>query len=402
MSRPLRVLMVAARYLPDLGGIETHIDEVAGRIDARDDIEVTVLATDRTRSRPTSEVRGGVQVLRVPAWPAEKDYYLAPGVARVVADRSRWDLVHCQGVHTPVPIVAMTAARRARLPYLMTFHTGGHSLAHRNAMRALQWRAIGPLLRRADALVGVSAFEAELLRREARLGDTAMTVIRNGGSLPPSTPGVVPVPGRVLSTGRLERYKGHHRAVEALPHLLEHDPAAHLVVLGTGPYQGELQALAERLGVADKVDIRSVAPTDRVGMADELAAASVVAALSDYEAHPVAVMEALVAGRPVVGVDIAGIGDLVAEGWVHPVAPTATARQVAAALREVALAPGVEASTNVDISTLPTWDTCADQLAEVYLDIATRTGARSRSASGTSSRTVSGTTGGAASGTAAP
>jgi glycosyltransferase involved in cell wall biosynthesis len=338
---------------------------VAGRINARDDIDVTVLATDRTRARPRSEVRGGVQVLRVPAWPAEKDYYLAPGVARVVADRSRWDLVHCQGVHTPVPIVAMTAARRARLPYLMTFHTGGHSLAHRNAMRALQWRAIGPLLRRADALVGVSAFEAELLRREA------------------ATPGVSPVPGRVLSTGRLERYKGHHRALEALPHLLEHDPAAHVVVLGAGPYQGELQALAERLGVADKVDIRSVAPTDRVGMADELAAASVVAALSDYEAHPVAVMEALVAGRPVVGVDIAGIGDLVAEGWVHPVAPTATAAQVAAALREVALAPGVEASTHVDISTLPTWDTCADQLAEVYLDVATRTGARSTSAGGT-------------------
>ena len=374
MSSPLRVLMVAARYLPDLGGIETHIDEVAGRINARDDIEVTVLATDRTRSRPVSEVRGGVQVVRVPAWPAEKDYYLAPGVAKVVGDRSRWDVVHCQGVHTPVPIVAMLAAQRAGLPYLMTFHTGGHSLAHRNAMRSLQWRVIGPLLRRADALIGVSAFEAELLRSEAHLGDRPMTVIRKGGSLPPATPGVVPVPGRVLSTGRLERYKGHHRAIEALPYLLEHDPAAHVVVLGTGPYEGELAALAQRLGVADKVDIRSVAPTDRVGMADELAAAGVVAALSDYEAHPVAVMEALVAARPVVGVDIAGIGDLVAEGWVHPVAPTATAPQVAAALLEVALAPGAVGSTHVDVSKLPTWDTCADQLADVYLDVAARRG----------------------------
>ena len=51
-AEPLRVLMVSARYLPDMGGIETHVHEVSRRLAKTGDFEITVLATDRTRSRP--------------------------------------------------------------------------------------------------------------------------------------------------------------------------------------------------------------------------------------------------------------------------------------------------------------------------------------------------------------
>ena len=58
------------------------------------------------------------------------------------------------------------------------------------------------------------------------------------------------MPGRIVSVGRVERYKGHHKAIEALPHLLETHPEAHVQVLGSGPYEPELLALAESLGRA--------------------------------------------------------------------------------------------------------------------------------------------------------
>ena len=64
--RPLRVLMVCARYLPDLGGIEMHVNEVARRLAAINEFDVTVLTTDRTRERPPVEVLEGVTILRVP------------------------------------------------------------------------------------------------------------------------------------------------------------------------------------------------------------------------------------------------------------------------------------------------------------------------------------------------
>src|SRR6266567_2391063 len=109
-AKALRVLMVSARYLPDMGGIETHVHEVARRLNGTNELDITVLATDRTRTRPRREVVDGVSIMRVPAWPRNRDYYLAPGIATVVGQRDRWDLIHCQGIHTPVPALAMMAA----------------------------------------------------------------------------------------------------------------------------------------------------------------------------------------------------------------------------------------------------------------------------------------------------
>lgn len=354
--------MVAARYLPDMGGIEMHVHEVSRRLAATGDFEITVLATDRTRSRPRREVIDGVTVLRVPAWPGDRDYYLAPGIAGVVGQRGRWDIVHCQGIHTPVPVLAMTAAGLARLPYLVTFHTGGHTLAHRNALRSVQWRLVGPLLRRATALVAVSRFEAETLSAQARLGGKPVSVIRNGGTLPPPAPGTRVVPGRIVSCGRLERYKGHHRVIEALPDVVRGNPDAHLVIIGRGPYEAELRASAGRHGVADRVTITQLPPADREAMATAMAEAAVVAALSDYEAHPVAVMEALSVGRPVVGYDVAGIGDLVAEKLVRGVTPGSPPSAVADQLLQAMSLQ--QAGTAA--SELPTWDTSASELGQLY------------------------------------
>ena len=360
-ERPLRVLMVCPRYLPDVGGTEMHIHEVAPRLSALGGFEITVLATDRSRRLPRQEVVEGIPVLRVPSWPRQRDYYVAPGIAAVISQR-RWDLVHCQGIHTPVPLLAMLSARRAGIPYLVTFHTGGHSATLRNAVRSTQWRLSGRLLRNAVSLIAVSRFEAAVLRRDARLGEKRVIVIRNGGALPAPRPGTVAVPGRIVSAGRLERYKGHHRAIQALPHVMREIPEAHLLILGTGPYKSNLYELARHLGVSDRVSIRYVAPADRQSMATRLAESSVVAALSDYEAHPVAVMEALCAGRPVVGCDSGGLGELVAAGWVHGVPPGAPAAAVAKELIKAMSSPSL-----VDRAQLPSWDSCVDQLAHVYL-----------------------------------
>lgn len=362
---PLRVLQVCARFLPDMGGIETHVDEVSRRLAARGDIELTVLGTDRTRSRPRREVRDGFEVIRVPAWPKNRDYYLAPGVYSAVR-RGEWDLVHCQGIHTPVPLIAMAAARSALIPYLVTFHTGGHSSNGRNALRSLQWKAIGPLVRGASHLVGVSRSEARIFQQRAGADTTRLSVIRNGGGLPLGPQSILPVSGKIVSSGRLERYKGHHRVIAALPHVRRLVPGAHLEILGAGPFKADLHRIAMETGVADAVTIRHIDPQDRGGMAAALASAQVVAAFSDYEAHPVAVMEALTTGRPVVGYNIAGMADLVEDGLVRGITPGTAPAEAAQALVDAMAAPARV------LADLPTWDTCVESLVRVYQSIVER------------------------------
>ena len=303
-----------------------------GRPARRRGFDLEVLTTDRTGKLPRTERVDGYLVRRFRAYPAGRDWYFSPGLFWA-ALRARYDVVHVQGVHTLVPPLAMIAAIVRRTPFLLTFHTGGNSSAFREKARAHPVpAALAAAAPRAHADRGLRTTRRGGSRRSCGLPEGAITVIRNGGSLPPVRAAVTPEPGLVVSVGRLERYKGHHKAIEALPHLLERHPEARVEILGAGPYEPELRALADELGVGDRVTIRFIPPMDRSLMADCVARAGVMTLLSDYEAHPVAVMEALTAGRPAVVSRTSGLTELADLGWAVGVdqhaAPAETARAI--------------------------------------------------------------------------
>ncbi|WP_411283315.1 glycosyltransferase family 4 protein [Lapillicoccus sp.] len=367
-----RILHVVQRFFPEMGGTETHVAEVAGRLARRGEFEVTVLATDRSGDLPRSHSMGDYDVIRRRSWPRNGDLYLSPGLAAAVA-RGGWDLVHFQGVHTFVPPVGMLAARAARIPYVLTFHSGGHSSRARSGIRSTQWRVLTPLLRGADQLIAVSRFERSHFAGATGIDASRFTVIPNGGALPPVATGVLPRPGRIISSGRLEHYKGHHRAIEALALIRREIPTADLVILGSGSYEAQLRALAQELGVADAVDIRHLPPSDRAAMAHELGSASVMAALSSYEAHPVGIMEAVTLGLPVVGFDVAGTGDLVEDELVTGIPLDASTEAVAAALTSALRATAERGGRHQPLAIeLPTWETTTDGVTAVYRDVLSR------------------------------
>jgi glycosyltransferase involved in cell wall biosynthesis len=354
----IRVGMVSTRAQPEIGGVEAHVAEVAGRLVAQG-YELELLTTDRKGDLPKVERHpDGYTVRRFRSYPRHRDYYFSPGLFLAVL-RSKVDLIHVQGVHTAVPPATMLAAWLRRRPYLLTFHTGGHSSALRERTRGLQWRILAPLLRRANRLIGVSVYEGRRFDEILGWAPGTITVIRNGGSLPHVD--VPKVPGRIISVGRVERYKGHHKAIEALPHLLPAHPDAHVQVLGAGPYEADLLSLAESLGVRDRVSIEFIPPVDRALMAQRVAAASVMTLLSDYEAHPVSVMEALTAGTPAVVSRTSGLTELADAGLVVGVDQDATPAETAAAI-----ASQLEHPVLPDPASLPTWETCVAGVADTY------------------------------------
>ena len=358
-----RVGMIATRCQPEIGGVESHVAEVAGRLVGHG-YDLEILTTDRSGDLPRVErTDEGYVIRRFRAYPASRDWYFSPGLFRA-ALRARYDVVHVQGVHTLVPPMAMIAALLRRRPYVLTFHTGGNSSSFRENARSTQWRILAPLLRRADRLIGVSVFEGRRFDEVLGWAPGTIRVIRNGGSLPAVGESVVRVPGRIVSVGRVERYKGHHRAIEALPHLLRTHPEAHLQVLGSGPYEPDLLALADALGVRDRVSVELVPPVDRALMGERMAAASVLTLLSDYEAHPVAVMEALTASTPAVVSRTSGLTELADLGWVVGVDQGATPEETAAAI-----ARQLDDPLLPDPAVLPTWETCVAGVADTYDEI---------------------------------
>ncbi len=371
-SSALSVLLVAARYFPYMGGVETHVYEVGRRL-ARAGVEVTILTTDVSGQLPPIEKSEGMLILRVHAWPANRDYYFAPGIYRVIT-RGRWDLIHCQGYHNLVAPLAMLTAWRANIPYVLTFHSAGHSSRLRNALRGLQWMILRPLLSRARRLIGVTEFEAEFFRERLRLPAEQFVVIPNGAHLPE-----VPEPAEgatdeeddsslIVSIGRLERYKGHQRVIAALPKVQRQVPNVRLRIVGAGPYESALQKLARKLGVAERVEIRAVPPGDRGGMASLIVRADLVTLLSEYESQGIAVMEALALQRPVLVTGTSALQELANCGLARTVPLDSTPEEVATAIASQLRQPLVP--VNVE---LPTWDDCAADLLALYQAVTRRT-----------------------------
>ena len=363
----LKLLMTTARYFPFMGGTESHTYEVSRRL-ARAGVDVTILTTDPTGRLPRAEEREGVQIQRVRALPAQQDYYFAPGVYQTIV-HGNWNIVHCQGTHTLVAPLAMLAAWRARIPYVVTFHTGGHSSGWRNALRGIQWQTLRPLFARADRLIGVSQYEIDLFQTKLGLPRERFVLIPNGSHLPkPSSQEPARSPNTlIISVGRLERYKGHHRMIAALPKVAEQCPDVRLVILGTGPYESELKRIAQDARVADRVEFRAIPAGNREEMASLLAQAALVVLFSEYEAHPVAVMEALALGRPVLVADTSGLRELAERRLVRTIPldskPAEIASAVIAQLRDPLIPESVQ---------LPTWQDCASSLLTEYHSICKR------------------------------
>jgi len=219
--------------------------------------------------------------------------------------------------------------------------------------------------------VAVASFEIDEYARELRLPRERFVLIPNGVDLPePSSDGAVldtlprgaPL---IASVGRLEEYKGHQRVLAAFPEVLAAEPGARLWIAGSGPYEPELHRLAATLGVADRVDIRAVAAGDRGVMAAALARTDVVVLLSEFETHPIAALEALSVGRPLVVADGSGLGELAARGLARAIpigaSPHVAAEAILRELRDPLPAGELD---------LPTWDDCAAGLLELYTSVA--------------------------------
>ncbi|RVD14631.1 glycosyltransferase family 4 protein [Mesorhizobium sp. M4B.F.Ca.ET.017.02.2.1] len=358
----MRILMVAARCYPFMGGTETHIQEVGPRLVARGHA-VDVLTTDPSGELPVEEEVRGMHVQRVPAWPRELDLYVAPGIYTAIR-RGTWDLIHFQGYSSFVVPIGLLAAVRGHVPFVLTFHSGGHSSRLRNAVRSTQHMLLRPLVARAARLIGVSEFEADFFSGRMGVPRERFVVIPNGAAMPAPSPGVKVDPHLIVSGGRLERYKGHHRAIAALPELIRRLPDVRLHIVGTGPYEGELRRFVATLGLEKRVTIAGIPGSQRQRMADLLASAGLFVLFSEYEAHPVAVMEALSLRRPVLVTDTSGLRELAANGLCRAIACNAGPAELAAAMAEE-----LEAHREVPDLALPDWDACAQALSDVYRDV---------------------------------
>lgn len=364
--RPLRILTVTPLSPLAQGGVERHVMEVTRRLAAAPDTKVEVLCTEPGGPKLREEERDGVRIRILGSWPVNRDWCFAPRLWGEIAS-AKPDVIHVQSYHTAVAPLAMLRALTLRTPYVVTFHGGGHSSGLRNRLRRAQRLLMRPLLSRAARLVAVARFEIDEYSRELRLPAERFALIPNGTELAFSAAGPPRRNGRptFATIGRLERYKGHHRVLAALPEVLRLEPKAKLLIVGSGPYEAELRRQAAELDLGDAVEFTSVPGDQPEAMAELLRRVSLVVLLSEFETHPLVALEAAAAGCRLLVADTGGLSELAGDGFARAVPLDEAPQQVGEAVVEELGLPPQDKSPP-----LTSWDECAAELMALYRSLA--------------------------------
>jgi len=351
--------MVSPQYSDLMGDFQASIHEVSSRLAAMGH-RVTLLAKDQHRQLFDVEGRLARHSSRGGSPLQSGDSASSSIYRRIYA--GDYDLVHVQGCDTIAAPLGILAALRKRIPFVITFHSRSHSSLLKNALRAIQWKSLRPLVRKAAVHVGLSEYEADFFSREMQVPRSKFVVIPHGMDLPPRSAIESVKAGRlIVSVGRLDRNKGQIKAIEAMHKLQWRFPEARLHLLGEGPHGGDVLKQIRKLRLGPKVAIERTAASDRQSRATLLSLADLVVVLSDFESDSTTATEALALGRKVLANDAPGFKELAQRGLVRTISSRKAPIEIAEAMVDALAAPAPRPEY-----TLPSWDDCAGMLDDVY------------------------------------
>ena len=232
------------------------------------------------------------------------------------------DVVHCHHLLMSVEM----AHRYARCPIVYTNHTrydlytGAYTPLPQPAADAIMRQIWPEFTGLADTVIAPSESVRQLL---ADFGVHApLVVIENGIELEPflqprrprakSDFGLPDDAFLLLYVGRLSSEKNVLALLEQMALACQVMPGLHLAIIGKGPQEEELRQRAAELQLGGCVHFTGIVPFDEVG--DWLATADAFVTASTSEVHPLTIIEAMAAGKPIAAVQSPGISDTVEPG----------------------------------------------------------------------------------------
>ena len=249
----------------------------------------------------------GIKRIPMPRQPHLRD---AVNVLRVAAHArsSRVDVVHGHGskggLYARLPGFI---GRRGAPIRCYTPHGGSFNHVAAPLVQALYMNAETLLAYRTDVLLFESVFIAN--RFHQRIGETTAQVrIVQNGIGPSDFVRVAPKPDAAafLYVGELRSAKGIDTLIDALAILTRrHNEAHRLILVGSGPDRGSLEAQAQALGIGDQVSFPGAMPAR-----DAFALGRTLVVPSRAESLPYIVLEAAGAQVPMVATDVGGIGEI--------------------------------------------------------------------------------------------
>lgn len=313
----MRIGMVTACYYPVINGITRMLSLYQQHLTALGH-EVTIFTLGDHDPRDDE-----LKIIRSPGLPVKDGYHLAWRYSRrAQACLQQMHVIHCHHLGMGIEF----AYRYSHGPIIFTNHTrydlhvGVHLPLPQRLIKALMRQIWPKLAALADVVVTPSASMREILRDFGVR--CPIEVIANGIDLRSFHQ-----PGRPLTKGDfglndstiLCLYVGRLSPEKRVDVLLTQFalaqkliPKIHLLLIGSGTQQKQLERQAAQLGIAPFTHFAgAIAPE---AIPDYLAAADIFVTASPAESHPLAVIEAMAAGLPVAAPMAPGLVDIIESG----------------------------------------------------------------------------------------
>jgi glycosyltransferase involved in cell wall biosynthesis len=359
----LRVLLVTSEFPPDVGGIGSHVAELAqglvGQVDSVTVVHPQSLGSDR----PRVETRA-FEIDRPRLIKGEPFYGIL--LRRWLATRrASFDLVHAHGVRP------LSATRGLGVPTVFTNHSSGF-LARLKASPKRQARTAA-LMQHVTSLIAPSDELVEAARTLGYRGPA--TMIPNGVDPDRFNPGPSTTRARlgigadevvVLLARRLVEKNGVTWFARALGPLK--DKAFKVAVAGEGAERAGMEAVLAENGMLDRtIFLGSIANT---AMPDLYRAADLSVLPSLAEATSIAGLEAMATGLPLVGTNVGGIPTILEDKTtgllVPPRDPDAMANALGLLISDADLRRRMGAAARAKVEREFTWPVIVRRTVDVY------------------------------------
>jgi len=316
-----------------IGGAEQHLLQLLPALRERD-VDARVLSLDA--GRDSERFHRALDSLGVPWRRVATGFDASPRLAGAVVKAvhaERPDLLHTHMVHGDV--YGAIAAGVLRVPFVSSRHNDDRYLLgpFRYVDRAF--------MRRAKRLIAISDSVREFLIRAGLPAAKLQTIHYGLDELPTAPSEVTPEQAGisagsllVLAIGRLIAQKDHETLLRAFVRVREQQPSARLVILGWGVLEEQTRALVEELELGDVVLLPG-----RVEPRAWLERADVFAHTSRWEGFGIVLLEAMLAGLPVVATRVSAVPEIVADRETGLLVEVGDAGAVAAALTELLADP---------------------------------------------------------------
>jgi len=321
-AAPLTVLEILSNAI--VGGMETAVLRLVSHLPTRG---FRVEALCPFRSPFTDALGTVVDAVHIAPMGDRLRWHTVQMAAGLVRDGGV-DVIHAH-LWTAHQIAAL-AGRLARVPVVATAH-GMHI-----TMPDLEAHLLG----RTHLCLVSEAARAHALAAGARA--SRVHVVRNGVDVGVFAPQrrTQHRPVTIGYVGRLSPEKHPQLFVRAAARVRRDCPDARFAIVGDGPLRGELAALAERLHVDDVLTFTGV----RADMPQVYAAIDILALTSWHEGTPLALLEAMASGLPVVATSVGGVPELVTVGVTGLLSRPGDDAALARALVELVLDPARRAA----------------------------------------------------------